>query len=234
MKIQAIIPVFFLIAGVALTVTFRKPPVSDDAVNLNLIPPPQGIAHFTFGYDEVMGDILWLRLIQDFSVCEKAKDGVAHYEGRTDTQPMCRQSWVYQMLNTITDLAPMWKLPYSTGGVMLSVIVDDREGATRIFEKGVQQFPNDYNLNYRAAYHFLWEEKVPEKAVKYLLQAARSGGPAWMYSLAGKIYSEEGQLDLAIQVVEDGLKERSDEKTVKRLETRLAELKAKRDNLKKP
>ena len=55
-----------------------------------------------------------------------------------------------------------------------------------------------------------------------------------MYSLAGKIYSEAGQLDLAIQVVEDGLKERADEKTLQRLESRLAELKAKREKLKNP
>jgi len=234
MKLQTIIPILALLVGVGMTVIFRKPPPSAEVINLNLIPPPKGITHFTFGYDEVMGDSLWLRLIQDFSVCENAKDGVAHVEGRTSTEPMCKQSWVYQMLNSITDLAPKWRLPYATGAIMLSVVVDDREGASRIFEKGLVHFPNDYNLNYRAAYHFLWEEKVPEKAAKYLMRAAQAGGPSWMYALAGKIYSEEGQLDLAIQVVEDGLKERADEKTLHRLETRLAELKAKRDNLKKP
>jgi hypothetical protein len=234
MKFQVIIPVFAILVGIGMTVAFRKPPQTEDMINLNLIPPPQGIKHFTFGFDEVMSDTLWLRLLQDFSVCENAKDGVAHTEGRTSTEPMCKQSWVFQMLNAITDLAPRWRLPYATGAIMLSVVVDDREGASRIFEKGLVQFPNDYSLNYRAAYHFLWEEKAPEKAAKYLLKAAQGGGPSWMYALAGKIYSEAGQLDLAIQVVEDGLKERSDEKTLQRLEARLAELKAKREKMKNP
>ncbi|MDZ4081753.1 MAG: hypothetical protein U1E10_02365 [Bdellovibrionales bacterium] len=234
MKFPVLIPVFAILIGIGMTVAFRKPPRTDDEINLNLIPPPQGIRHFTFGFDEVMGDTLWLRLLQDFSVCENAKGGVAHTEGRTSTEPMCKKSWVFQMLNAITDLAPRWRLPYASGAIMLSVVVDDREGASHIFEKALKQFPDDYSLNYRAAYHFLWEEKVPEKAAKYLLKAAQAGGPAWMYALAGKIYSEEGQLDLAIQVVEDGLKERADEKTVLRLESRLAELKAKRDKVKKP
>jgi tetratricopeptide (TPR) repeat protein len=234
MKFQAIIPVFAILIGVGMTVAFRKPPKTEDEINLNLIPPPQGIKHFTFGFDEIMGDTLWLRLLQDFSVCENAKDGVAHTEGRSSTEPMCKKSWVFQMLNAITDLAPHWRLPYATGAIMLSVIVDDREGASRIFEKALRQFPNDYSLNYRAAYHYLWEEKAPDKAAKYLLKAAQAGGPSWMYALAGKIYSEAGQLDLAIQVVEDGLKERADEKALQRLENRLAELKAKREKLKNP
>jgi hypothetical protein len=234
MKLSVFLPILAILFGASLTVYFRKPPVTIETIDLRMVPPPKGLKQFTFGYDEVLSDTMWLRLLQDFSICENTKDGVAHPVGRVSTEPMCKLSWVFQMLNAITDLAPRWRLPYATGAIMLSVVVDDREGASRIFEKALTQFPNDYSLNYRAAYHYLWEEKAPEKAAKYLLKAAQAGGPAWMYALAGKIYSEEGQLDLAVQVVEDGLKERSDEKTVQRLEARLAELKAKRDKVKNP
>ena len=229
-----LLPLFVLVSGAALTFAFRQPMRTEERINLDLIPPPRGIQRFTFGYDEVMADSFWLRLIQDFHICENAKDGIAHTADRKSTEPMCRQGWVYKMLDAITDLSPLWRLPYATGATMLSIVVDDREGATQLFDKGLKQFPFDYNLNYRAAYHYLWEEKQPEKAAPLLLRAAQAGGPAWMYSLAGKLYSEEGKLDLAIEVMEQGLKDRKNEKSADRIEKRLTELKARREALKKP
>ncbi|MBK7892088.1 MAG: sel1 repeat family protein [Bdellovibrionales bacterium] len=229
-----LLPVVILILGVVLTVAFRQPMRTEERINLNLIPPPPGIQRFTFGYDEFVADSFWLRLIQDFHICENAKDGIAHAANRKSTEPMCREGWVYKMLEAITDLAPRWKLPYVSGSIMLSVVVDDRDGATKFFEKGLHQFPFDYQLNYGAAYHYLWEEKQPEKAAPLLIRAAQAGGPPWMYSLAGKLYSEEGKLDLAIEVMEQGLKDRKNEKTADRIEKRLTELKARREALKKP
>ncbi len=228
------LPALVLFLGAALTVVLRQPMRTEDRINLNLIPPPQGIQRFTFGYDEVMADTLWLRVIQDFHVCESAKDGIARMADRVNDESICSLGWVYKMVDSITDLAPRWKLPHSRGAMLLSIVVDDRAGATRIFQKGLQRFPFDYQLNYGAAYHYIWEEKQPEKAAPLLIRAAQAGGPPWMYSLAGKLYSEEGKLDLAIEVMEQGLKDRKNEKTADRIEKRLAELKARREALKKP
>ncbi len=229
-----LLPIVFLVFGAIMTVTFREPPRTEQSVDLNLIPPPPGIQQFTFGYDEVIADSLWLRVIQDFDVCENAPDGVAHSPNRKSTEPMCREGWVYKMVDAITELAPRWRLPHARGAMLLSIVVDDRAGATRIFEKGVDRFPTDFHLNYTAAYHYIWEEKQPEKAAPLLIRAAKSGGPAWLYALAGKLYSEEGRIDLAIEVMEQGLKERKNDRSSNRIENRLEELKARREALKKP
>jgi len=223
--------ILFLFVGILLISLSTPRYVGEGVRDLRFIPPPPNIERFSFGYAETASDTLWVRILQDIDVCENAPDGVAHRAGEVSTGPKCNKGWVFQMLNAITNLTPQWRLPYVTGGVILSVLVDDIEGATILFDKALARFPNDYNLNYHAAYHFLWEVKSPEKAAPLLLKAAQNGGPAWMYSLAGKLYSESGKLDLAIQVMEDGLKSSRSDRTASRIEARLAELRARKEQI---
>lgn len=220
-----ILAIALLLIGAALTVAMRREVNAFAEVNLRLIPPPPHIERFAFGYRDTMADLVWLRVIQDIHICENAKDGIAHVAGGpVHSEPVCRLGWVYKMIDAITTLAPKWRLPYSIGAVILSVVVDDREGATRIFEKGIQQFPTDYHLLYNASYHYIWEEKKPERAAELLLTAARNGGPGWFYSLAGKLYSESGQTEIAKGVLEDALKQNLNEQARKRVEFRLKEV----------
>ena len=50
----------------------------------------------------------------------------------------CNEGWVYHMLDRITDFSPKFLYAYVHGGLLLSVLVDDREGARQIFEKGLK------------------------------------------------------------------------------------------------
>lgn len=152
-----------------------------------LIPPPPHLEYFSFGYQMPIADALWTRAIQDFDYCE---DLLA--------QNQCRgNGWLFQMVNTITNLAPDYQIAYRTGGLALTVIVSDYEGASKIFDKGIKMFPNDRHLLYRAAYHAMIEEKDPEKAAGLLIRAAQNGGSQWFYSLAAKLYTEAGKQELA-------------------------------------
>ena len=89
---------------------------------------------------------------------------------------------------------------------MLSVLVDDREGAAALFNKGVQHFPEDWELIYRAAYHELFEMQEPEKAAKLLKKAGERGAPRWVYALSSKLYTKLGQAAFAKSILEDVLK----------------------------
>lgn len=227
--------IILLMIGI-LIIGFTLPPARTQlAVDLRMVPPPKYIERFAFGYQETIADLLWIRLLQDIDICETAKNGVAHPGDGTNEggAPKCRFGWVYQMVDAITTLTPHWKLPFRTGALMLSIVVDDIDGATKIFEKGIALYPYDYSLNYNGAYHYIWEVKNPKRASELLIAAAKSGGPAWLYSLAGKLISEEGKIDLAIQVLEDGLKETRNDRSSARIETRLKELREKRSKLKK-
>lgn len=145
---------------------------------------PPHVQHFTFGHREQVADSLWLRSVQDFDYCEQEV-----------AKQTCRSTgWLFRMLDLITDLAPDFRMPYATGGLALTVLVNDFSGASRIFDKAVVRFPKDWPILSRAAYHALYEEKNKEKAARLLEQAAKAGGPSWYYMLAARLSSEEGDL----------------------------------------
>jgi hypothetical protein len=166
------------------------------------IPPPPIIKYFHFGYSETMADIFWIRVVQDMSVCEKAPDSVAG----SNAHVACDKGWVFRMLDLVTDLAPHFKMPYYYGATTLSVLVNDAQGAKIIFDKGLKEMPDSWDIAYRAAYHYMVELKDNKRAAELLIQAAKNGAPGWVYSLAGRLYSEDGQNFLARSVLLDALK----------------------------
>lgn len=155
--------------------------------SIEVISPSSDIQYFTFGHKDLVSDMLWLRSIQDFDFCEKK----VH-------EHLCRgQSWLYQMLNVITDLSPTFRMAYSAGSMALTVIISDIEGASKFFDKAVRQFPEDWIILYKAAYHAIYEEKNPAKAAELVERAAKHGAPDWVYALAGRLYSQSGRAELA-------------------------------------
>ncbi len=191
--------------GLVLLATVRPPTPREQPPQQRLIPPPQMVEHLAFGYRETMADLLWIRLLQDAHICEQVEGGVAHVEGVVREGPACHLSWVYLMMDQLTDLAPRWKLPFSIMGTMLSVIVDDREGARRILEKAIQRFPHDWEFRFQAGYHYLWEVKDEARAAELMLQAAHRGAPPWVYALAANLMSQQGQAAVARAVLEDAI-----------------------------
>jgi hypothetical protein len=151
----------------------------------NYLAPPE-LKHFTFGYNEPIADFMWIRAIQDFDFCSE----------KINESDCKAQSWLYQMLHQITELSPNFRMPYATGGIALTVLINDYEGASKLFDKAVVAFPRDWQILSRAAYHAIYEEKNDLKAAKLLTLAADNGGPSWYYSLAGRLYAEGGKLEL--------------------------------------
>ncbi|MBC86404.1 MAG: hypothetical protein CL677_04430, partial [Bdellovibrionaceae bacterium] len=147
--------------------------------------PPQSIKYMTFGYEDVLADSLWIRLIQDFSTCDPSgKAGVQEYlrqdlrseeldESLKDADseklyelyeekwkaPKCHMSWVYYMLDRITDLSPKFDRAYRTGGLFLSIVLDDRVGGELFYDKALKDHPNNWQLAYHAGYHALYETR---------------------------------------------------------------------------
>lgn len=152
-----------------------------------LMAPPNDIQYFTFGHKEILADALWLRSIQDFDYCEKLIN-----------QRDCRTgSWLYQMLEVITDLSPYFRMAYSAGSMALTVIISDLEGASKFFDKAVAHFPTDWEISYKAAYHAIYEEKDLSKGARLVEVAAQNGAPDWVHALAGRLYTQAGQTEMA-------------------------------------
>lgn len=210
------IEVTTLLLGIALlTLTFRS--ISHEEPKI-FIPPPPIIRHFHFGYRETMADLFWIRVVQDFSVCEQQVAGALTSSNSVVT---CNKGWVFKMLDLITDLAPRFKMPFYYGATNLSVLVNDPIGAKIIFDKGVKNMPDSWDILYRAGYHYMIELKDKETAANLLVRAGKNGAPAWVYSLAGRLYTEEGKADLAKSVLNDILMADPDGPGSDRIKTRL-------------
>ncbi len=177
--------------------------------------PPLIIEKFSFGYKDLLADIFWLRTIQDFDYCEE----------RTVTLHCKEQGWLSQMLNLITDLAPKYRIVYATGGLALSVLISDVEGARLFYEKAAKAFPYDWPILYRAAYHNLYEVKNKDRAAEFLVQAGKAGAPPWVFSLAAKLYTEEGKIQLGETLLKDLESQSVDPAVIEKMRTRINEAK---------
>lgn len=182
--------ILILSVGTVLTLNFFLLNAQKQKNVRELVALPRGIEHFTWGHKDALADFGWVRVIQDFDYCE-AKDSNKECRGN---------GWLAQMLDVITELAPDFRAPYSQGGVALSILISDRKGATHIFEKGVSRISNDWVLDYKAAYHFLYEENAPERAALLMERAAKNGAPVWVYALASRLYSKAGKAELALRL----------------------------------
>lgn len=170
-----------------------------------LYAPPAEIKRFAFGYNESLADMFWLRALQDIDYCEQnlapagsPRIGIGHLAN-------CDKGWVYQILEVVLENAPRWLLPARIGPILLSVVVDDINGATILFKTAVKNFPNDWVVLYRAGYHFLYETEDKLFAAQLYERAAQNGAPKWVHSLAAKLFSETGRNYVARIVLQDAL-----------------------------
>ncbi|MBK9039695.1 MAG: hypothetical protein IPL83_11120 [Bdellovibrionales bacterium] len=204
-----------------------------------MLLPPENIEHFTFGYGDSIADSLWIRSIQDMEFCgatavtaqvsqfDEPKSSVQTDPTGTPKSPaQCKKGWAFHMLNEITDLSPKFEIVYTMGATGLSILVDDREGAEIIFDKGVVAFPRVWQISYTAAYHALFETGNLEKGARLLKQAGDSGAPGWVYFLATHVYSQAGLAELGKAVVEEYIQKFPPDEVPLRAKQRLAEVEA--------
>lgn len=202
------------------------------------------MVHFSFGYQQLLADSLWIRWVQDIEACgkervdrdqlvspptEKASDAktqadLTQMQAINSRRPACANGWSYQMLDVMTDLDPLFRLAYALGAPTLSILADDPIGAETIFEKGLKNFPNDWPLYYRAGYHAYYEIYKPDLAAERFNRAAELGAPLWLKSFASRLYTNSGRLELALKVLSDYRNELTDATARDKVSARIAEL----------
>lgn len=179
------------------------------------LTPPTIIQNLLGGLKIQASDSFWLRAVQDFDHCDQPIN-----------EKECKgKSWLYEILNLTTDLDRKFIESFYYGGLALTIIISDYPGASKIFDKGVAEFPKAWSLSYAAGYHALFEEKDKLKASRLFLNAAKNGGPAWLQTTAGKLASEGGDNEFAEQILNQMIETSEDPKLVERLQQKLNESK---------
>ncbi len=195
------------------------------------VTPPEEIKYFNFGQSMVMADLLWIRWIQNIEQCDAVQETALEH-GKTIQYPLkpCSGGWSTQMLDRITLLDPYFKNAYILGATVVSVLVEDKLGLDKVFERGIEYFPKDWLIPYRAAYHAMDVMKDNSKAAYYLGIAGQNGAPLWVYSLASRLYTKDGAYELAERNLQELLENDSlDEGYRTVIEARLKELRAKKN-----
>lgn len=212
-----ILSILFFIA----TIFFHRP---IEQKRSDYLPPPVAIKYLSVGFSHQFADTLWLRAIQDFDYCE-LKINEIDCKGK---------SWLFQTLNLATEIDPSFEPSmYRAAGLALTVIVSDYAGASIIFDKAVRHYPKDWNIAYAAAYHALYEEKDKIKAARLYEKAGQNGAPPWVFSLAGRLAIDGGEAAYSKQILEGMITTNQDEKIIKRLRDKIAEVEAARKSPKK-
>lgn len=199
--------------------------------DIKIYPTPD-LKYFSLGYTNAVANSLWLNFLQNPDYCETPEQAKAYNAGTNleeileyDIPPSrCHKGWVYQTLNTITELDPKFYPAYVNGATMLAVAVDDRYGSKEIFDKGLKQFPNDWVLNYRAFYLYIYELQDPPKAAELLMTAYKNGGPDFLPSLAARLYNRIGQAVLGKAILEEFIQNQPDSSYLERAKERLKEI----------
>ena len=156
------------------------------------LPPPATLDKTHFGFNLALADLLWLTFIQKSFDCSRYK-----------SPDNCAERWPFKVLDEASQLDPKFKVLYLHGAVHLSVINDDHQGAADLFDRAFTKINDSWVLYYRAAYIESIELGNKEKAADYLVKASNLGAPPWTKSLASKLYTELGQIELSYRTLKD-------------------------------
>lgn len=141
-------------------------------------------------------------------------------------------NWMYLRFKTISKLEPKFIENYRFGGQYLSIVKDDIPGASEIYDLGLRQYPNDYPLLFRAAYHFHIEEKKPYKALPLYERIARKPqAPEMIKATISSIYAKQGKSSKTIiEYLKEELKTTKNAFLRRHLEKKIEKLKSSKNN----
>lgn len=202
--------------------------------NSNPVPIPRFLKTVTLGYNNAVASAYWLKLLQVEDPCI-SKGKASYNSGKGLDMALaekmapsrCHLSWTYDAVDLVTELSPHFMYAHQFGSIYLNIVIDDREGSRRIYERAVQRFPSQFRIFLGAAYLYLFEIQDPKRAAELLHQSYINGGPPWLARLAARVYSKSGQRELGISVLREFIEDNNSgehaDKAKERLEELLAE-----------
>jgi tetratricopeptide (TPR) repeat protein len=101
--------------------------------------------------------------------------------------------WMFLRFQTIANLDPLFYENYLYGGQYLSIVKDDLEGASVIYERGIEKYPNDFALNLNAGFNYYFELGNYEAGLRLLDKIKDNPkAPVTLPSIVNKLKLETG------------------------------------------
>lgn len=180
-----------------------------------LLPKGEYLKPLVLGYEQLIGDIIWLRAIQ--VVGDKVVTPIGY-------------DWAYHALDVITTLDPKFSYAYQLGGVNLSVLGNRPDLSNLLLEKGMKENPDVWQIPFYIGYNNFFYLNNFKSAAEYMAKASElPGHPAYLPKLAARLYVHAGDPDVALEFLTRIYKETEDENVKTTLEKRIKEVIIERD-----
>jgi tetratricopeptide (TPR) repeat protein len=150
----------------------------------------QLLSRFNLGLKRMLSATLWISTILE--------SDVEHYKGKD------LNSWMFLRFNSISILDPNFYENYVFGGSYLSIVKDDIVGASIIYNKGLELFPDDYELLKSAGFHFYFEanDKKTAYPIYKKLKELNPNNPTFSTTFA-RMMAAEGNLEDALATLDE-------------------------------
>ena len=143
-----------------------------DKEELLYLPSGNMLTIVSLGFDQLVADILYIRMIDYFS---------------THLMTDHTYVWFYHIADLITTLDPHFRFPYIFAGLMLNLEGGQFENARKILIKGERVFPNDWYFPFALGLNYFFGSADFETAARYLENARNLGGPLYLKDFAAKL-----------------------------------------------
>lgn len=182
--------IVLLLASIDFNARFKKPPMNIPKQESSINVDENFLSVFSLGQKRMISSFLW--------VITLLESDLKHYKKKD------LNSWMYLRFSTISKIDPSFYENYLFGGQYLSVIKDDLQGAKEIYEKGLKSFPEDFWLNYHAAFHYYFELHDTKKALgryEKIQDHPEAKSIPYLSSLIARLKSEVGDLPAAYELI---------------------------------
>jgi hypothetical protein len=179
------------------------------------LPSGKFIKGAALSYDEMVADLLWIRLIGYFADHSKTDRDYA---------------WMEHFLSIITELDPLFQYVYEFGGIILSAEMNRPEKSNRLLLKGMKVVPESHPRYWRfpflIAFNYMFYLNDNGAASRFMTQAARfEGAPQYLPLLASKLLARSDYHENAIRFLTEIIQDARSEELKERLNKRILEIK---------
>lgn len=180
-----------------------------------MLPKGEYLKPIVLGYEQIAGDIIWLKTIQvlgEEAVTPRGYD------------------WVYHALDVVTTLDPKFSYAYEFGGVTLAVLGKQPELSNKLLEKGLKENPGIWQIPFYLGFNNFFYFQNYKLAAAFMAKASEiPGHPEYLPKLAARLYVEAGDPDVALDFLYRMYKETKDAKVKASIEIRIKEVIVERD-----
>jgi hypothetical protein len=150
-----------------------------------LLSSPAAVQKLSLGYDSLLGDIYWTRVVQ--------------YYGAGLAQDHAKFELLWPLLNITTTLDPKLIVAYRFGAIFLSeplVGANRTDLAIKLINRGIEANPDNWQLNNDLGFLYYWRLKDYQKSAQvYLDGSKKPGAPAWMKLMAARLSAMGGSIE---------------------------------------